>query len=64
VQLAVGERAHVAGLALPDDRGLGAPPGIHALEVPVEAVVRDVELAADEPLRERAASSRAPSSTA
>ena len=53
VELAVGERAHVARLALPDDRGLGAAPGVLALEMPVEAVVGDVELAADEPLRER-----------
>ena len=40
----------VAGLALPVDGDLVAKAG---LDVPVHAVVRDVELAADEPLRER-----------
>src|SRR5688500_4647514 len=47
VELAVGERALLARLALPDDGGLVAPPRV---EVTVEAVVSDVELAADEPL--------------
>jgi hypothetical protein len=53
VQLSVGERALVAGLALPDDRGLVAAPRVLALEMAVETVVRDVELPAHEPLRER-----------
>ena len=63
VELPVGEHARVAGLALPDDARpcCGAAP---SLEVAVEAVVRGVELAADEPFRERRASTRAPSSTA
>ena len=46
VQLLVGQRARIAGLALPDDRGLVAAVG----QVPVEAVVAGVELPADEPL--------------
>ena len=52
VELTEGDHARVAGLAFPDDCGLVAPPGILALDVPVEAVVGDVELPADEPLRE------------
>ena len=47
----------VAGLALPVDRDLLAVAG---LDVPVDAVVGDVELAADEPLRERGVASPAP----
>ena len=46
----VGEDARVAGLALPVERDLVAVTGG---DVAVEAVVRDVEPAADEPLRER-----------
>src|SRR5262245_36863980 len=53
MELAVGERPHVAGLALPDDCGLVAAPRVLALEVSVEAVVGEVQLSADEPLRER-----------
>ena len=49
-QLRVGDGAGVAGLALPVVRDLVAVPG---LDVAVEAVVRGVELPADEPLRER-----------
>ena len=50
MELLVGEDAHVAGLALPDDRGLVARvPG----EVPVEAVVGEVRRAVGEPLRVR-----------
>ena len=41
------------GSPFPDDRGLVAPPGVLALQVSVEAVVGDVQLAADEPLRSR-----------
>src|SRR5205085_10609067 len=47
VQLRVGQRALLARLALPDDRGLVAPP---RREVSVEAVIRDVDASADEPL--------------
>ena len=50
VERVVGEGAHVAVLALPDQRQLVAPPGG---EVAVEAVVDDVGLGADEPLVER-----------
>jgi hypothetical protein len=46
-QLPVGQRAPVARLAFPDDRRLVAP---RAAEVPVDAVLCDVQLAADEPL--------------
>jgi hypothetical protein len=46
----VGEGAGVARLALPVDRDLVAAAG---LDVAVEAVVRHVERASDEPLRER-----------
>ena len=49
VQLAEGQHARVAGLAFPDDGGLVAPPGCFSLQVPIEAVVGDVELATDEP---------------
>ena len=48
-ELGVGERAGVAGLALPVVGDLVAVAG---LDVPVQAVVGDVELAADEPLGE------------
>ena len=49
-QLGVGDRAGVARLALEVDRHLVAAAGG---DVAVEAVVADVELAADEPLGER-----------
>ena len=49
-QLRVGDGAGVARLTLPVVRDLVAVPG---LDVAVEAVVRGVELPADEPLRER-----------
>jgi hypothetical protein len=50
VQLPVRVHASVARLALPDESGLvGSPP----IQVTIEAVVRDVELAADEPAGER-----------
>ncbi len=49
VQLGVGDRAGVAGLALPVVGDLVAEPGV---EVAVEAVVGDVELPAHEPLGE------------
>ncbi len=61
MQLLIGERADVARLAFPDDGGLVAAPGG---EMAVEAVVREVELAADEPLRPRARPIRGPSSKA
>ena len=54
MKLLVGEGALFArlagsgGLALPDQRGLIRP---RRAQVPVEAVVADIELAADEPLR-------------
>ena len=49
-ELEVGQRSAIAGLALPDDRGLVAARAAH---VPIEAVHGDVQLAADEPLRMR-----------
>ena len=49
-QLGVGDAALVAGLTLPVVRDLRAVPG---RDVAIEAVVRNVELPADEPLRER-----------
>ena len=52
LQLGVGDVEPVAGLALEPDRDLVAVAGLH---VAVDAVVGDVEPAADEPLRERRA---------
>jgi hypothetical protein len=49
-QVGVGDGAGVARLALPVERDLVAPA---RLDVAVEAVVGDVQLAADEPLGER-----------
>ncbi len=49
-QLRVGDLARVAGLTLPEERDLLAVAGLH---VTVHAVVRGVQLPADEPLRER-----------
>jgi hypothetical protein len=48
MQLLVGECANFARLALPNNRGLILTPGI---DVPVQTVVREIDLAADEPLR-------------
>ncbi len=50
VEVEVGQRAAVARLAFPDERGLVAA---RRANVAVEAVGADVELAADEPLRVR-----------
>ncbi len=50
LELGVGDRAAVAGLALEVDRDPVAVPG---LDVPVHAVVGDVEFAVGEPLGER-----------
>src|SRR5207253_4666475 len=50
VEAVIREHAPLARLALPDEGRLVAP---RAGQVAVEAVVGDVELAADEPLRER-----------
>ena len=50
LELGVGDRAGVAGLALEVDRD---PVAQAVLDVPVDAVVGDVELAAHEPPRER-----------
>ena len=62
VQLLVGQRAGVARLAFPDDRGLVLPPGG---EVPVEAVVADVQLCRRRTTwRAARSTSRAPWSTA
>ena len=47
VEVPVGEGAPVAGLALPDERGLVAPGGA---DVPVDAVHAGVDLPAEEPL--------------
>ena len=50
MQLLIGERAFIARFAFPDNCGLvSARPG----QMPIEAIFRDVEFAADEPLRER-----------
>ena len=48
IHVPVRQHARVARLAFPDERRLVAA---RALDVPIEAVVGDVELAADEPLR-------------
>ena len=48
IEIPVGERSPVAGLAHPHDRGLVLP---RAAQVAVDAVVGDVDLPADEPLR-------------
>src|SRR5947209_3903424 len=50
VELSVSQRPLLARLALPDDGRLVAPPG---RQMPVEAVVRDVNSPAHEPLRVR-----------
>ena len=50
VQVGVGDRAGVARLALPVDGDLVA---VSCLDMAVDAVVRDVELRASEPFRER-----------
>ena len=50
VELEVGQRAAIAGLALPDEGRLVAAPGA---DMAVEAIGADVQLAADEPLRVR-----------
>ena len=63
VEFCVGKDARIAGLALPDDGGFVATPGVFTLEVSVEAVVTDVQLASDEPLREGHFPGREPSST-
>ena len=61
MQLLVGERALVARFAFPDDcRLVSARPA----QMPIETILRDVEFAADEPLRERRLSIRALFSTA
>ena len=51
MQLLVSEGADLTRLALPNDRGFIFAPGF---DVPVQAVVREIELAADKPLRPRA----------
>src|SRR5213080_1796840 len=50
MQLLISECARVAGLAFPNQSRFVAPPGS---EMTVETVVRDVDLAADKPLRVR-----------
>ena len=50
IEIVVGQRSAIAGLAFPDDRRLVAA---SAANVPVDAVDRDVQLSADEPLRVR-----------
>ena len=60
-EIRVGDGAGVAGLALPVVRDLVAATGV---DVAVEAVVRRVELAAEEPLGERADPTRARCATA
>ena len=49
-QLLIGQRADFAGFAFPDEGGFIFAPGG---DVPVETVMREVELAADEPFRPR-----------
>src|ERR1700722_665978 len=51
MQLLIGQRANLAGFAFPDDGGFIFARGLH---VAVEAVVREVDLAADKPLGPRA----------
>ena len=51
MQLGVGERARVARLAFPENGGARSPKARR--QIAVEAVVRDVRLAADKPLGER-----------
>src|SRR5947207_9558225 len=50
MQLLISECARVAGLAFPNQSSFVAPPGS---EMTIETVVRDVEFAADKPLRVR-----------
>jgi hypothetical protein len=51
VQFGVGEAANLAGFAFPDERGLlGALAAGFGIDVAIEAVVAQVEFAADEPL--------------
>ncbi len=50
VEIEVGQRPAIAGLAFPDERRLVAAPGA---DVAIQAVGADVQLAADEPLRMR-----------
>src|SRR5262249_39480232 len=50
MKIAVRDGPGVPWLALPVDRDLVAPPGLH---MAVQTVVRDVELATGEPLRKR-----------
>ena len=50
MKLLISERPGVAGLAFPNQSRLVASPGS---EMAVEAVVRDIDLAADKPLRMR-----------
>ena len=50
MKLLIGQRARVAGLAFPDERGFVPPPGD---KMTVETVVGNIDLAAGEPLRER-----------
>ena len=51
MQLLIGKDANVAGLALPNDRGFILAPGF---DMTVQAVVRQIDLAADKPFRPRA----------
>jgi len=46
-QLLIGERSRIAGLAFPQDGCLVLAPGGY---VPIQTVVRNIQLAADEPL--------------
>src|SRR2546425_10640410 len=50
MQLLIGERSRVAGLAFPNQSRFVTSPGS---EMTVEAVVRDIDLAAGKPLRMR-----------
>ena len=50
MQLLISERPRVAGLAFPNQSRFVAPPGS---EMTIETVVRDIDFAADKPLRVR-----------
>src|ERR1700730_7130342 len=52
MQLLISERAFVARFALPDDCRL-VPPKAFGAQMSIQTIFRNVEFAADEPLRER-----------
>ena len=48
MQLLISESPHISGFALPDDRGFVLA---GCLDMAVKAVIRKIDLSADEPLR-------------